>query len=84
MITPSNFLEAIGYQGPRNFLPGGNGWGIFSRRSHLKVNGMPKVTYYDAGSAGAASRAMARKHKGAVFEGYKCIWCDGYHVGKNR
>ena len=26
---------------------------------------------------------MMRK-KGVYFSNYKCVWCDGYHIGKNN
>jgi hypothetical protein len=30
-----------------------------------------------------AADAMSKK-RGAHFSYYKCLFCDGYHIGKNR
>jgi hypothetical protein len=27
--------------------------------------------------------AMAKKH-GFYYSNYKCVFCDGYHIGRNR
>jgi hypothetical protein len=39
--------------------------------------------YNTKASAEKAARAMTEKH-GVWFSNYKCLHCDGYHVGKNR
>lgn len=30
-----------------------------------------------------SANAMSKKN-GVYFSNYKCIFCDGYHIGKNR
>ena len=56
--------------------------GLFSRRSHENANGNPKISYGSKQSAMKAAEAMKKK-RGVYFSNYKCIWCDGYHIGKN-
>ncbi|AXQ68926.1 hypothetical protein HOU00_gp199 [Caulobacter phage CcrPW] len=67
----------------RNFFVTGNAWGMFSRNSHIsRGSKKPKVEYGSLASAEKAAAAMERKH-GGVFRSYKCVYCDGYHIGKN-
>lgn len=61
----------------------GNVFGLFFKRSHLNANGQPKVAYGSKKSAIKAAESMAKK-KGVHFSNYKCIFCDGFHLGKNR
>ena len=56
--------------------------GLFSKRSHENASGKPKISYGSKASAQKAAEEMKRK-RGAYFSNYKCIWCDGYHIGKN-
>jgi hypothetical protein len=67
----------------RNFFITGNAWGLFSKRSHLRDDGTPKVMYNTRQSADRAAASMKKKH-GKHFSVYKCIYCDGFHLGKNR
>lgn len=67
----------------RNFFITGNAWGLFSKRSHFRDTGTEKVSYNTKNSATKASEKMKEKH-GKHFSIYKCIYCDGYHIGKNR
>ncbi|UTU08066.1 hypothetical protein CcrC1_gp380 [Caulobacter phage C1] len=61
-----------------------NGWGLFHVNSHINQgSGKPKVTYNTKATAEKSAQAMAKKH-GGVFRPYKCAFCDGYHIGKNR
>ena len=89
MIRMKNLMEALKYQLPlrralRNFLITGNAWGMFSRYSHLSRSaGRPKIAYPTYESAAKAAKSMEKKH-GKHFSVYKCIFCDGFHVGKNR
>ena len=56
--------------------------GLFSKRSHVNADGKPKISYSSKKSATRAAEAMKKK-RGAYFSNYKCVWCDGYHIGKN-
>lgn len=67
-----------------NFFISGNAWGAFSINSHIRAStGEPKVTYNTVESARRAAESMSKKY-GKHFSTYKCLFCDGYHVGKNR
>ena len=35
------------------------------------------------GFSGIGGAAMTKKY-GTHFSTYKCLFCDGYHIGKNR
>lgn len=61
----------------------GNVFGLFFKRSHLNFDGKQKVAYGSKRSAIKAAQKMTAK-KGVYFSNYKCIYCDGYHLGKNR
>ena len=83
-----NIYLAIKEQGPfkrfiRNFFVTGNAWGMFSKRSHFRDNGVSKVMYNTKTSVIKAAKSMGKKHN-KHFSVYKCIYCDGYHIGKNR
>jgi hypothetical protein len=68
----------------RNFIVTGNAWGIFSKNSHIaQGSGKPKVQYNTLASATKASVSMEKKYDGK-FRPYKCVFCDGFHIGKNR
>lgn len=67
----------------KNFFVTGNAWGLFSKRSHFRDNDQPKIMYNTKKSALKAAEKMGIKH-GVHFSTYKCIYCDGYHIGKNR
>ena len=89
MIKVKNIILAIKYQLPlkrlfRNFFITGNGWGMFSKNSHINQhNGQVKITYNHYDSAFKAAQKMSEK-TGKHFSIYKCIYCDGFHIGKNR
>jgi len=67
----------------RNFFITGNAWGLFHKRSHFRDDGTPKVMYTKRSSADKAAESMKKKHN-KHFSVYKCIFCDGFHLGKNR
>lgn len=71
------FLRAF-----KNFFITGNAWGLFSKRSHYREDGNEKVGFSKR-SAIKAAQKMGEKH-GKYFSVYKCIYCDKYHIGKNR
>lgn len=61
-----------------------NAFGIFHENSHVNQHtGKEKVKYNTEASARKAAEAMSKKN-GVHFSYYKCGFCDGYHVGKNR
>ena len=67
-----------------NFFITRNAWGAFSINSHINQHtGQPKVIYNSVKSAQKAADSMSKK-RGVHFSFYKCLFCDGYHVGKNR
>ncbi|AXQ69965.1 hypothetical protein HOU03_gp303 [Caulobacter phage CcrSC] len=88
-IIPSSLFQALKEQLPlsrllRNFFVTRNAWGMFHVNSHIVgATGKAKVTYSSKASAEKAATSMARKH-GGVFRPYKCVYCAGYHIGKNR
>lgn len=61
----------------------GHVFGLFHIRSHQREDGQLKVAYSSKASAEKAAKKMKEK-KGVYFSNYKCIHCDGYHLGKNR
>jgi len=88
-VKLKNLYKAIIGQGPfkrfiRNFFITGNAWGLFHKNSHISAStGKPKVMYNTKVSAEKASEAMIKK-TGEYFSNYKCVFCDGYHIGKNK
>jgi|ERR1039458_2246177 hypothetical protein len=88
MIKIKNLYLGLKEQGPfkrafRNFVITRNAWGLFHIRSHQRDDGNPKVMYNTRASAEKASASMEKKYE-KHFSVYKCIYCDGYHLGKNR
>lgn len=67
-----------------NFFISRNAWGAFSINSHINQHtGKPKVGYHTKETALKSAKKMSEKH-GAHFSAYKCLFCDDYHIGKNR
>ncbi|MBP3732502.1 MAG: hypothetical protein J6I84_04575 [Bacilli bacterium] len=68
----------------RNFFITRNAWGAFSINSHInQTSGKPKIMYNTKETARKSAEKMSLKH-GKHFSYYKCLFCDGYHIGKNR
>ena len=87
-IKIKNLFLALWQQGPprrafRNFFITWNAWGLFSKWSHIRKDGQAKVTYNTMETARRSGLKMSEK-KGVHFSVYKCIYCDGYHLGRNR
>ncbi len=79
-----NFFLALWDQKPRDFFWTGNAWGLLHKNSHMnKATGKLKVMYNTKATALKAATSLASKH-GVHFSAYKCMFCDGYHIGKNR
>lgn len=67
-----------------NFFITRNAWGAFSLNSHINQHtGKPKVTYNTVETARKSAEKMGEKHN-THFSYYKCLFCDGYHIGKNK
>ena len=88
-IKLKNIWPVLKDQGPplrffRNFFVTRNAWGLFSKNSHVAVySGKPKIMYNTKQSSLRAAESMAKKH-GVHFSSYKCLFCDGFHIGKNN
>ena len=88
MMKFNNLYLALKEQLPlkrmfRNFVITRNSWGMFSKYSHYRRDrGEPKVSY-SLESAHRSAKRMSEKHN-TYFSVYKCVYCDGYHLGKNR
>lgn len=84
-----NIMLALLDQGPWkrflvNFFVTRNAWGLFHINSHVAAgSGKPKVEYTTKESALKAAEAMGKK-RGVRFSTYKCMRCDGFHIGRNR
>ena len=89
MIKVKNLYLALKDQGPFkrafiNFIITGNAWGMFHINSHMRQDTKKlKQEYPNKESASKAAVSMEKK-KGVHFSVYKCIYCNGYHLGKNR
>ena len=62
---------------------------MFVINSHLSsVSGKEKIKYNSKETASKSAQKMVEKEakKGNIvkFSPYKCIFCDGYHIGKTR
>jgi len=84
-----NIIRALIDQGPpkrfiKNFFITRNAWGLFHKNSHWRADtGEEKVKYNTRKSAVKSAEAMEKKYDG-IFRAYKCVHCDGYHIGKNN
>lgn len=67
-----------------NFFITRNAWGAFSLNSHINQHtGKLKVMYNTVETARKSAEKMSEKYN-THFSYYKCLFCDGYHVGKNK
>lgn len=88
-LIPWNLLKGLKDQGPfgrafRNFFITGNAWGLLHINSHIRQDTKkPKVSYKTKMSALRASESMEKKNN-VHYSIYKCVFCDGYHIGRNR
>lgn len=88
MIKPKNLYLGLKSQLPlkrafRNFFITGNAWGMFSKNSHInQTTDQPKISYSYKSAVKSAEKMELKT--GKHFSVYKCIFCDGYHIGKNR
>ena len=88
-LIPWNLINALKEQGPfkrafKNFIITGNARGMFSINSHWRGDTKKeKVRFNTKYSASKVAESMSKKHN-KHFSVYRCIFCGGYHVGKNR
>jgi len=88
-IKLKNVIKALKEQLPwrrafRNFIITRNAWGMFHINSHMRQDtNQVKVTYNTKKSAQKAADQMGKK-RDKHFSVYKCVFCHGYHLGKNR
>lgn len=84
-----NLYLGIKDQGPlsrflRNFFITGNAWGLFHKNSHISQgSNKPKVMYNTKVSALKSAEKLGKKNQ-CYYSVYKCIYCDGFHLGRNR
>lgn len=68
----------------KNFFITRNAWAGFSINSHINQStGKPKIAYSTKESAIKAANKMSEKTSN-YFSNYKCLFCDGYHIGKHK
>ena len=84
-----NLILALKEQGPlkrafRNFFITGNAWGLFHINSHIRQDTQQAKVMYNTKETALKSAESMKKKRGVHFSVYKCIYCDGYHLGKNR
>lgn len=66
----------------KHFLITKNGFGGLSIYSHIrKSTGQPKLCYKSLEIAKSKAEWMHNRY-GKYFSYYKCLFCDGYHIGK--
>ena len=88
-IKLKNLYLALADQGPlkrafRNFCVTRNAWGMFHINSHVRQDTQKeKQSFPTKASADKAAVSMGKKLD-KHFSTYKCVFCDGYHLGKNR
>lgn len=67
----------------RNFFITGNAWASFSVYSHIRrATGKEKVSFPTKEKALKNAEYLSNKF-GVHFSVYKCLYCDGWHCGKN-
>lgn len=68
-----------------NFFVTKNARGLFHKESHVSsVSGLEKVGYGRRVTAEKAAASMQKKNPDLVYKPYKCLWCDKYHIGRNK
>ena len=88
MITIKNLYLGLKSQMPlkrflKNFFITGNAWGMFSKNSHInQTTKEPKISYSYKSAVKSAEKMELKI--GKHFSVYKCIYCDGWHIGKNK
>lgn len=80
-----NIVGSIMSQKPffKNFIKTKNGFGIFSIKSHQTEYYGEKIKFFSKEKALKAATQMSAK-TGKTFSVYKCMYCDYWHIGKDR
>lgn len=84
-----NLYLALKDQGPFkrafvNFIVTGNAWGLFHINSHKRQDTEKLKQMYITRESALRSALSMEKKINKHFSVYKCAFCDGYHLGKNR
>lgn len=80
-----NLIAAIKYQPLKEWFVTGNAWGIFSKNSHVSQrSGEEKICFPTESSALKAAVSLNRKNGTESMVCYKCVFCDGWHIGNER
>ena len=84
-----NLMLGIIDQGPikrafKNFFITGNAWGLFHINSHIRQDTGNLKAMYNTKETALKSAVALEKKRGCHFSVYKCIYCDGYHLVRNR
>ncbi len=90
-IKPKQLIKAILFQlkkkgAFKNIFITHNAFGILNLASHQNTHcneGKPKVMYPTIESATKAAEKMGKKNN-CHFSIYKCAFCEGYHIGRNK
>jgi hypothetical protein len=56
--------------------------GLINKRSHYRDDGTSKIIYNTKETAIKSAAAMMKKN-GVYYSNYKCLYCNGYHIGRN-
>lgn len=68
-----------------NFFVTRNAWGLFSKNSHIATyNNKEKVGYNSKESSLRAAEHMSKKYPENIYNSYKCLHCEKYHIGRNK
>ena len=90
-IIFKGLLKAIAFQikkenAFKNIFITHDAFGIFSENSHRNVHcntGTAKVMHNTYEGAMKHAEKMSKKY-GVHFSVYKCAYCTGYHIGRNK
>ena len=85
MITFNNFILVVKDRFyASNFYVIRDVLGLFNKNSHISsISGQQKVMHKTQKLANKEKDRMEEKTNRA-FSTYKCLYCDGYHIGKNK
>ena len=90
-IQPKQLLKAILFQikkkgAFKNIFITHNAFGILSPASHQNTHcnvNKPKVIYNTLETATKSAEKLGQKNN-CHYSVYKCAYCTGYHIGRNK